>query len=266
MLDLEQYQIRGSTAREIASSVEASIREGLLRGGDRLPTVRALAERLGTSPATVNSGYRILRERGLVIAGGRRGTHVAPRPPVLALETLPDGLLAASPPPGVPRAQSPLGSAMDGERMAALRRLLEPYPDVLLIEDDHAGLVAGAPFSTIVAATSRRWAVIRSTSKVLHPDMRLAFTAGDETTIARVEGRQALGPRWVSHVLQAIVFQLMADPGFEATARRAAEVYRARREALISALADRDVPAYGRSGLNVWIPVREEIRAVGALL
>src|SRR5207248_1989408 len=89
---------------------------------------------------------------------------------------------------------------------------------------------------------------------------------GDETTIARVEGRQALGPRWVSHVLQAIVFQLMADPGFEATARRAAEVYRARREALISALADRDVPAYGRSGLNVWIPVREEIRAVGALL
>src|SRR5260370_7335785 len=80
MLDLEQYHIGGSTAREIASSVEASIREDLLQTGDQLPTVRDLASRLGTSPATVNAAYRILRQRGLVIADGRRGTRVAPRP------------------------------------------------------------------------------------------------------------------------------------------------------------------------------------------
>jgi DNA-binding transcriptional MocR family regulator len=92
------------------------------------------------------------------------------------------------------------------------------------------------------------------------------LTTGDETTIARVEGRQALGPRWVSHVLQAIVFQLLSDPGFEQTAARAREAYRSRRRALIDALAERGVPAYGRSGLNVWVPVREESRAVGALL
>src|SRR5437660_2722941 len=85
MLDLEQYhhhQINGSTAREIASSVETAVREGALSTGERLPTVRELAGRLGTSPATVNAAYRILRERGLVVAEGRRGTRVAPRPPV----------------------------------------------------------------------------------------------------------------------------------------------------------------------------------------
>jgi DNA-binding transcriptional MocR family regulator len=58
----------------------------------------------------------------------------------------------------------------------------------------------------------------------------------------------------------------MADPSFGATADRARDVYRSRREALIDALADRHLAAYGRSGLNVWVPVREETRAVGALL
>src|SRR5947209_18396739 len=82
MLDLEQYSIYGSTARQIASSAEAAIREGVLSTGEALPTVRSLAEHLGTSPATVNAAYRLLRERGLVIAEGRRGTRVAPRPAV----------------------------------------------------------------------------------------------------------------------------------------------------------------------------------------
>src|SRR5947209_11572501 len=86
MLDLEQYQIWGSTAREIASSTESSIREGLLDIGDRLPTVRALAAALGTSPATVNAAYRILRQRGLVIGEGRRGTRVSPRPALRTAE------------------------------------------------------------------------------------------------------------------------------------------------------------------------------------
>ncbi len=82
MAEAEQYQpqITGATAREIAASAEAAIRDGSLDAGDSLPTVRALAGRLGKSPATVNAAYRILRQRGLATADGRRGTRVAPRP------------------------------------------------------------------------------------------------------------------------------------------------------------------------------------------
>lgn len=399
MLDLAQYQIWGSTAREIASSAEASIREGLLQTGDRLPTVRALAQQLRTSPATVGAAYRILRQRGLVVGEGRRGTRVAPRPtvrttagpgaraaapafspgvrdltiglpdPELLLPVQPvleridleakmrvsgleavdpallelaaesfraDGLpadsiavmagafdgvervlqahlrpgdrvlvedpaytstrdillalgLVAVPVPVddlgllpepfearldqgveavvfVPRAQNPFGSALDPERMARLQAVVAKHPDVVIIEDDHAGIVSGAPFSTLVTSAARRWAVIRSTSKVLHPDLRVALMTGDAATIARVEGRQALGTRWVSHVLQAIVVELLTDPGFEHSALRARDAYASRRKTMVGALAERGVAAHGRSGLNVWVPVREEAAVVGALL
>jgi len=165
----------------------------------------------------------------------------------------------------VPRAQNPLGAALDAERESLLRNLLEPHGGVLLIEDDHASIVSGVPCRTLVTPASQRWAVIRSVSKVLHPDLRVALMAGDETTIARVEGRQALGPRWVSHVLQALVAELLSDPLFEDTAARACDTYAGRRQALLAALAERGIAAYGRSGLNVWVPVREEAPVVAAL-
>jgi DNA-binding transcriptional MocR family regulator len=166
----------------------------------------------------------------------------------------------------VPRAQNPLGAALDDERAAELRALLAGHERMLLVEDDHAGPVSGAAFATLIGPDSERWATIRSTSKILHPDMRLALVAGDETTIARVEGRQALGPRWVSHLLQALAAEMMRDEGFGPTCARAAEVYGARREALIAALAEHGVQAYGRTGMNVWVSVREEAPIVRALL
>ncbi len=418
MLDLEQYHrassggnhggdsggnsgwlpITGSTAREIAVSIEAGIRDGRLDQGDALPTVRALAGSLGVSPATVNSAYRILRERGLVVAEGRRGTRVAPRPPLrvpvrtgfgppvpdrpglrdltiglpdpallppigpaldrvdldrrlkiagldgpdprlleLAREMFagdgfaPDAIaitsgaldavervLQAHLRPGdrvviedptyppirdillalglvavparvdergilpdelanavargvdalvlVPRAQNPLGATLDQERVAELRPILAQAPDMLIFEDDHAGLISGAPFATLTEPERARWAVVRSMSKSLHPDLRVGLLCGDQTTIARVEGRQALGPRWVSHLLQAVAAEMLDDPGFGGTCARAADAYNERRKALISALAEHDVRGYGRSGVNVWVPVREEAPVVRALL
>jgi DNA-binding transcriptional MocR family regulator len=103
-------------------------------------------------------------------------------------------------------------------------------------------------------------------SKILHPDMRVALVAGDEATIARLEGRQALGPRWVSHLLQALAAEMLRDPQFGETCERAGNVYADRRQTLIGALAEHGVQAYGRSGMNVWVSVREEAPIVRALL
>jgi DNA-binding transcriptional MocR family regulator len=222
-----------------------------LRPGDRVliedpayPPVRDLLTALGliAVPAPVD-------DRGLI------PDHVQ--------ECLERGIEAVI---AVPRAQNPFGSAFDAARAAELRAALTTTPQVLIVEDDHAGIVAGAPYTSLVPDGWPRWATLRSVSKVLHPDMRLAFMAGDETTVARVEGRQWLGPRWVSHILQAIVVELLEDPGFETAAARARDAYAARRTALIAALAEHGIAAHGRSGLNVWVPVPEEAPVVRAAL
>ena len=163
-----------------------------------------------------------------------------------------------------PRAQNPTGAAIDEPRVRALRARLARRPEVLLLEDDHAGSVAGTPARTLADGRGR-WSIVRSVSKTLGPDLRLAILTGDATTIARVEGRQLVGAGWVSHVLQGIVTELWKRPDTERRLHRAAEHYRTRRERLIAALAARGIAARGRSGLNVWIPVPEEAAAVAAL-
>jgi hypothetical protein len=47
---------------------------------------------------------------------------------------------------------------------------------------------------------------------------------------------------------------------------RAAAVYANRRWHLVSALADRGIPAKGKSGLAVWVPVADEPGTTSALL
>jgi DNA-binding transcriptional MocR family regulator len=377
--------IAGSSAGEIAASVEASVAAGRLAPGAALPSVRRLADSLGVSPTTVAAALAELRRRGVVVSRPRSGTRVAERPPlrpVRAAWPVPESardLITGSPDPallpeitpalhaldaphrlygrdpmlpelaavaraaltadGVPvdrlcvvngaldgiervltahlapgdavavedpgwpgvldlarmlglrlvgvavdergmvpgalaaaqragaravvltlRGHNPCGAAMDAERAAELRAVLAD--DVLVLEDDHLGPVAGTPWHTLVEPGRARWAAVRSVSKWLGPDLRLAVVAGDETTLARVEGRQSLGPGWVSGFVQRLVAALWADDAVMAVVARAAEAY-AERRAELARLLDLPVPP---SGINLWVPVPDEDVAVRALL
>jgi DNA-binding transcriptional MocR family regulator len=163
-----------------------------------------------------------------------------------------------------PRAQNPTGAALDADRAAELSAVLARYPDLLVVENDHMGAIAGYDYHTLTR-DRLRWSVIRSVSKSLGPDLRLAFLAGDRMTVSRVEGRQRLGSGWVSHILQRLVMELSADPRAQELTQRAEETYRKRREALLTELAAREVVASGRSGINVLIPVLEEATTLRAL-
>lgn len=382
-------KVAGTTAAEIAESLELAIDRGRIRPGERLPTVRGLAEQLGVSPVTVAMAYRSLRQRGLVIGEGRRGTRVraGTGQPYLSVTPVPEGvrnlalgnpdpefvaslargLRAVDPTPSLygvranlpelvdviraqlrgdgiagdriavvsgaldgiervlvagcrpgdriivedpcfprvldlaralglqlvpvtvddhgvqpdsleralrasvraalftPRAQNPIGGYVDSGRARELRRVLDRYPQVLVVEDDYAGPVAGAPLETLTAKRAR-WAHVCSFSKVLGPDLRVAFVAGDEATLARVEFRQRLGTGWVSNILQRIALELLTDRGAARLLARAEQAYTVRRQAMLRALAAHGIEAFGRSGLNVWVPVAEEVSVVRALL
>jgi DNA-binding transcriptional MocR family regulator len=164
-----------------------------------------------------------------------------------------------------PRAQNPTGAALDERRARQLRAVLAGWPDALVVEDDHAGPVAGTRALTLCAGGRERWAVVRSVAKSLGPDFRLAILAGDATSVARVEGRQRLGTGWVSHLLQAPVEALWSRADTESRFATAAAAYAERRQALIDLLGRRGVTAHGRSGLNVWVPVPDEASALSAL-
>jgi DNA-binding transcriptional MocR family regulator len=384
-----QYRLAGQTAREIAGSVEESIRRGALGPGDGLPTVRGLASDLGVSPSTVANAYRELQRRGVLVGSGRKGTRVRRQPPVssrlpmavppgvrdlrtggpdpgllpplfppeawsrkgsrgygdppvsprlaevagtrlaadgidagalavvggaldgvervlggwlhpgdrvvvedpgytasldllvaLGMEVVPVGMdergirpdgLAAVLGRGAgavlltPRAQNPTGTAWDGARVAELEVVLSRHPELLVIEDDHAGPAAGVPAHT-VCRDRQRWATIRSVSKWLGPDLRLAVLAGDPTTVGRVEGRQGLGTGWVSYLLQDTVAELWGSSEVTRLLTAAASTYADRRAALTAALAGRGLHSTGTSGLTTWVPVSDEQAVVSGLL
>ncbi|MDX3760259.1 MULTISPECIES: aminotransferase class I/II-fold pyridoxal phosphate-dependent enzyme [Streptomyces] len=161
------------------------------------------------------------------------------------------------------RAQNPTGAAVGAARARALRSVLKEHPDVLLVEDDHGHRIVDLPLHPLAGVT-RDWAFVRSVAKAYGPDLRLAVLTGDPVTMDRVHGRQRLGPGWVSHLLQRAVVHLWANGAVDVTAVAAA--YGRRRDALIDALKQRGIEAYGRSGMNVWIPVPDETGAVARLL
>jgi DNA-binding transcriptional MocR family regulator len=135
---------------------------------------------------------------------------------------------------------------------------------VLLIEDDHAAELAGVPLHCIGPVTAA-WALVRSASKPFGPDLRIALLAGDEATVARVVGRMRIGAGWVSTVLQRLLLRLWRDPDVAAAITAAADGYARRRGDLCAALATRGVEAHGATGINVWVPVVDETRAVAVL-
>jgi DNA-binding transcriptional MocR family regulator len=162
-----------------------------------------------------------------------------------------------------PRGQNPTGVAVDPDRGAELRAVAARYRDVLVIEDDYVAQVAGAPY---VPLHGDRWLLVRSLSKVVGPDLRIAVAAGDPLTVSRIEGRQRLGPGWVSHILQQLAAEILRDPETAGRLGRAEATYTRRRRALVEALASRGVGATGDSGLGVWIPLTDEAAAVRELL
>ncbi|MET8628805.1 aminotransferase class I/II-fold pyridoxal phosphate-dependent enzyme [Kitasatospora sp. NPDC004669] len=77
---LGDYPLKGRRASEIAAHIEQGVSSGRLAPGTALPPLRDLAAELGVNPNTVAAAYRLLRDRGVIETGGRKGSRILPRP------------------------------------------------------------------------------------------------------------------------------------------------------------------------------------------
>jgi DNA-binding transcriptional MocR family regulator len=223
--------------------------------------------------ATVNFGDRVIVETPtfppvldmLELAGAEViGVPVDPEGPVVdaveaALDRGPTVAIVQ------PRAHNPSGVAFSETRAAQLAARFADH-DVLVIEDDHSGMVAGAPLHSLGVHRPDRTVHVHSFSKSHGPDLRLAAVGGPSEIIDAVVRRRQLGPSWTSRLLQRVLLGLLTDPAAEAAVRDAEQTYLVRRRALVDALdrAGVTVDTNG-SGLNLWIPVDDERDAVVAL-
>lgn len=64
---------------QIVDAVEVGTARGAIPVGERLPTVRGLADDLGVAPGTVAKAYRELESRGVIETRGRQGSFIRSR-------------------------------------------------------------------------------------------------------------------------------------------------------------------------------------------
>ncbi|MEV7620802.1 aminotransferase class I/II-fold pyridoxal phosphate-dependent enzyme [Microbacterium sp. NPDC089321] len=152
-----------------------------------------------------------------------------------------------------PRAQNPTGVSLSPARAAALREVLADHPYVLIIEDDHFSLLSQHPYASLIGPSHRRYALIRSVSKFLGPDMCLALAGTDPTTAQRLAMRLSPGTTWVSHLLQRLAHAQLTDESVRRQISRAASHYAARNRSFSEALAARGIPTVSTDGLSLWV-------------
>lgn len=66
---------------QIVNQVQSQVVAGVLKPGDQLPTVRALAEELRVNFNTVARAYRLLDEARIISTQQGRGTYITEIPP-----------------------------------------------------------------------------------------------------------------------------------------------------------------------------------------
>lgn len=231
---------------------------------DALDRITATVVRLGDRVLVENPAFPPMLD--LLDSAGAIPVPVAldaqgPRPDSLA-EALRGGAVALY---LQPRAQNPTGVSLSPQRAERLAHLLARHPEVVVVEDDHAGDIATAPAVSLGAYLPDRTVRVHSFSKSHGPDLRLAAVAGAERVIVPVTDRRLLGPGWSSRLLQLLLLDLLTDPAAAAAIGRARTEYARRRRALLGELAARGASATADDGINLWLAVGNQQLAMLAL-
>lgn len=62
--------------QQLRNQIVIGISKGVLLPGEKLPTIRDLAQEIGINSMTVNKTYQLLKQEGYIITDGRNGATV----------------------------------------------------------------------------------------------------------------------------------------------------------------------------------------------
>src|SRR5699024_4462475 len=146
----------------------------------------------------------------------------------------------------------------------------------LVVLYDYFSFRSRRPFRSPLPPEHRRWALVRSVSKFLGPDLCLAVTATDPETASRLALRLSPGTTWVSHLLQRLAHGVLADPASTTWVshllqrlahgvladpaaleliERAGQHSAARNAEVAEMLAARGIEIAPGDGMSLWVPL-----------
>ncbi|MDO8234503.1 transcriptional regulator PtsJ [Citrobacter werkmanii] len=165
-----------------------------------------------------------------------------------------------------PRAHNPTGCSLSASRAAQLQEVLARYPQTLVIVDDHFALLSACRWYPVIAPETTHWAIVRSMSKTLGPDLRLAIVASDPVTSGKLRLRLNSGSQWVSHLLQDLACACLSDETYQHTLAQTQQFYAVRQQKLNSALRQHGIELPVGDGLNLWLPLEDHSQAIAFAL
>lgn len=69
------FEGKQSVYLQIAESIKRDIRSGIIEGGEKLPSCREFALKMGINPNTVQRAYTLLEEDGVIFAIPKKGVY-----------------------------------------------------------------------------------------------------------------------------------------------------------------------------------------------
>jgi GntR family transcriptional regulator / MocR family aminotransferase len=162
-----------------------------------------------------------------------------------------------------PRAHNPTGISWTKQRASQLADAIVGHPDVVVVEDDQfAGLASSQPGSLLAdSRVEEQVLYIRSFSKSIGPDLRVAVAAARPRLRALIQESKSWADGWTSRLLQRVLAAVLADNELDEWLHQVRNVYRIRREEAakaINSLAPLANTSCG-DGLNLWIYLPTDI-------
>jgi DNA-binding transcriptional MocR family regulator len=163
-----------------------------------------------------------------------------------------------------PGSHSLTGCRVSTTRLAQLRKVLAAHGTMIVELDGLAGLSSQRPLS-LGSAFPDRTVHIRTFSKALGTDFRLAVLSSSEKFADQVQGYRNFREGWTSRILQRIAATLLTDPKSIKEVATAREIYAKRRAILVDALSERGISVSGQDTLCIWLPVADQQYALVTL-